>query len=191
MKNERILVQSSSGKYAILCSSGVLRDAAHEIRKLGKFSRIHVVSSPKVWRAVGKGILRNFSKGGHIVLHLMNDAESAKNLATAEKLHRSLVRAGIDRHSLLIAVGGGVVGDVAAFELPPASAASLSSKSPPPLSLKSTPPSAAKPASTSPKAKISSARSTPPVSSSLIPPPSKLSPIANSAAAWPKSSSTA
>ena len=45
----------------------------------------------------------------------MNDAEAAKNLATAEKLHRSLVRAGVDRRSLLIAVGGGVVGDVAGF----------------------------------------------------------------------------
>jgi 3-dehydroquinate synthase len=45
----------------------------------------------------------------------MNDAESAKNLRTVEKLSRSLVRGGIDRHSLIIAVGGGVVGDVAGF----------------------------------------------------------------------------
>ncbi len=45
----------------------------------------------------------------------MDDAESAKNLSTVEKLSRSLVRAGIDRHALIIAVGGGVVGDVAGF----------------------------------------------------------------------------
>jgi 3-dehydroquinate synthase len=48
-------------------------------------------------------------------MHLMDDAESAKNLQTVEKLSRSLIRAGIDRHSLIIAVGGGVVGDVAGF----------------------------------------------------------------------------
>ncbi len=115
MKNKRILVQSSSGEYAILCGSGLLRAATHEIRRLGKFSRIHIVSSPKVWHAVGKGIPRSFSNNGQFQSHLMNDAESAKNLTTAEKLHRSLVRAGIDRHSLLIAIGGGVVGDVAGF----------------------------------------------------------------------------
>ncbi|MGC2530398.1 MAG: 3-dehydroquinate synthase [Candidatus Acidiferrum sp.] len=115
MKNKRIQVKSSAGEYSVVCGFGVLRNAATEIRRLGNFSRIHIVSSPKVWRAVGKGIVRNFSKNGHTESHLMDDAESAKNLATAEKLHRSLVRAGIDRHSLLIAVGGGVVGDVAGF----------------------------------------------------------------------------
>lgn len=115
MNPTRIPVQSSSGEYSIVCGSGILRDAENQLLALGKFSSIHVVSSPNVWRALGKGIARGFSKNGHIQSHLMNDAESAKNLLTAEKLHRSLVRAGIDRHSLLIAVGGGVVGDVAGF----------------------------------------------------------------------------
>ena len=60
-------------------------------------------------------MVRSFSKNGRVESHLINDAEAAKNLATAEKLSRSLVRAGIDRHALIIAVGGGVVGDVAGF----------------------------------------------------------------------------
>lgn len=115
MIHKRIAVKSSAGEYSIVCGTGVLLNAAIEIRRLGDFSSIHIVSSPKVWRAVGKGIARCFTKNGNLQSHLMNDAESAKNLSTAEKLHRSLVRAGIDRHSLLIAVGGGVVGDVAGF----------------------------------------------------------------------------
>jgi 3-dehydroquinate synthase len=115
MTIKRIAVQSSAGEYAVVCGAGALRSAADEILRLGEFSRIHVVSSPKVWRALGKGITRSFSKNGNVQSHLMNDAEAAKNLSTAEKLSRSLVRAGIDRHSLLIAVGGGVVGDVAGF----------------------------------------------------------------------------
>lgn len=115
MKIKRIPVQSSAGAYSIVSGSGALRHLAAETRRLGKFSRSHVVSSRKVWRAVGKSILRALGRNGASRLHLMNDAESAKNLQTAEKLHRSLVRGGIDRHSLLIAVGGGVVGDVAGF----------------------------------------------------------------------------
>jgi len=115
MKKKRILVNSSAGRYSIVCGEGVLRDAANEIRKLGEFSRIHIVSSPKVWRAVGKSVLKCLRLKAPHATHLMNDAESAKNLLTVEKLSRSLVRAGIDRHSLIIAVGGGVVGDVAGF----------------------------------------------------------------------------
>jgi 3-dehydroquinate synthase len=115
MKNKRIEVNSSAGRYAIVCGAGVLRDAANEIRKLGKFSRIHIVSSPKVWRAVGKSVQRGLGSKSIHATHLMDDTESAKNLFTLEKLSRSLVRSGIDRHALIIAVGGGVVGDVAGF----------------------------------------------------------------------------
>ena len=46
---------------------------------------------------------------------LIDDAEGAKNLSTVERACRQLVRAGADRRSLLVAVGGGVVGDVAGF----------------------------------------------------------------------------
>jgi 3-dehydroquinate synthase len=46
---------------------------------------------------------------------LFDDREAAKNLSTVENVCRRLVRAGADRHALLIAVGGGVVGDVAGF----------------------------------------------------------------------------
>ncbi|HMD40119.1 MAG TPA: 3-dehydroquinate synthase [Candidatus Acidoferrum sp.] len=115
MKNKRISVRSSAGEYSIVCGEGVLRDAASEIRKLGKFSRIHIVSSPKVWRAVGKSVQRSLGTKNIHATHFMDDAESAKNLFTLEKLSRSLVRAGIDRHSLIIAAGGGVIGDVAGF----------------------------------------------------------------------------
>jgi 3-dehydroquinate synthase len=76
---------------------------------------VQVVSSPKVWRAVGKSVQRglHLSRGGSV--HLFNDAELAKNLRSVERIARSLCRAGADRQSLVVAVGGGVVGDVAGF----------------------------------------------------------------------------
>ena len=115
MKMKRILVKSSAGPYSILSGVGVIRRASQEIAGLGRFSSIHVVSSPKVWHAVGKSIQRGLrlSKSGSI--HLFNDAEATKNLRSVEEITRSLCRAGADRKSLVIAVGGGVVGDVAGF----------------------------------------------------------------------------
>lgn len=46
---------------------------------------------------------------------IMPDGERAKNLAQLEKLGAKLMSYGADRHSILVALGGGVVGDVGGF----------------------------------------------------------------------------
>ncbi len=115
MKPKRISVNSSAGKYTIVCGTGVLHRALKEIARLGKFSSAQIVSSPKVWRAVGKDVHGNFDSRHRSTVHLMNDAETRKNVRTVESICRKLVHSGADRESLLVAVGGGVIGDVAGF----------------------------------------------------------------------------
>ena len=115
MKITRNRVQSSAGPYSVVAGVGVIGHAAREIAKLGRFSSVHIVSSPQVWRAAGKTVKRGLRLSLRNALHLFNDAESAKHLGTVERIARSLCRAGADRKSLIIAVGGGVVGDVAGF----------------------------------------------------------------------------
>jgi 3-dehydroquinate synthase len=115
MKMKRILVKSFAGPYSVVAGAGVIRRAAREIAALGRFSSFHVVSSPKVWRAVGKSVQRGLRLSKNSAVHLFDDAESAKNLRSVEHIARSLCRAGADRKSLVVAVGGGVVGDVAGF----------------------------------------------------------------------------
>lgn len=115
MKIKRITVKSSAGPYSVVAGLGVIRHARKEITTFGRFSSVHIVSSPKVWHAAGKKVQRGLRLFNRSAIHLFNDAESAKNLQSVEHIARSLSRAGADRKSLLIAVGGGVVGDVAGF----------------------------------------------------------------------------
>ncbi len=115
VKIKRISVKSSAGPYSIVSGAGVIRRAAREVAALGRFSSVHIVSSPKVWRAVGETVHSGLRLSKRSPVHLFDDAESAKNLRSVEHLTRSLCRAGADRKSLLVAVGGGVVGDVAGF----------------------------------------------------------------------------
>ncbi len=115
MKMKRISVKSSAGPYSVISGAGAIHHAAREIAALGRFSSVHVVSSPKVWRAVAKTVQPGLRLSKVSAIHLFNDAESAKNLRSVEQIARSLCRAGADRQSLLVAVGGGVVGDVAGF----------------------------------------------------------------------------
>jgi 3-dehydroquinate synthase len=115
MKPKRISVDSAAGKYHIVCGTDVLHHAVKEIAALGRFSGVHIISSPKVWRAVGKSIPSELVTRNSSEVHLMNDAETLKNLRTVESISRDLVRSGADRKSLIVAVGGGVTGDVAGF----------------------------------------------------------------------------
>jgi 3-dehydroquinate synthase len=115
MKIKRISVKSLAGRYAVVAGTGVIGHTAREISALGRFSSVHVVTSPKVWHALGKIVQRGLRLPSRNSIHLLNDAEPAKNLRNLEHIARSLCRAGADRQSLLIAVGGGVVGDVAGF----------------------------------------------------------------------------
>jgi 3-dehydroquinate synthase len=107
-----IRVRAAAGDYAVLCADGLLKHAGSEVSRLGKFSSVHVVTSPKVMRALNSKVKRAFPPHQ---LHLFDDAEAAKTLDSVEAISRKLVRAGADRKSLLVAVGGGVVGDVVGF----------------------------------------------------------------------------
>lgn len=52
---------------------------------------------------------------GEISVFTFNAGEENKNLATVQKLYETLIMEGLDRKSLLIALGGGVVGDLTGF----------------------------------------------------------------------------
>ncbi len=111
---KKIKVRSASGTYEILCGRGVATRSARAVARLAEHSAVFLISSPRVWKHLGARIERIF-KGVHRATILFDDREAAKNLSTVEKACRQLVRAGADRRSLLVAVGGGVVGDVAGF----------------------------------------------------------------------------
>lgn len=73
-----------------------------------------VISSPPVWRHWGARVENLLGTVTRATI-LIDDGETAKNLVTFERACRDLVRAGADRKTLIVAVGGGVVGDVAGF----------------------------------------------------------------------------
>ncbi len=109
-----IRVSSRSGSYDVLCARGALT----RVRLLAARSDMHApivfISSPRVWSHWGRKIAgksRSSSDRGI----LFDDSESAKRLSTVEEISRALIALGADRHSTLVAVGGGVVGDVAGF----------------------------------------------------------------------------
>ena len=110
----RIRIDSTRGKYAVVCSRGTVSRAPELIGEHRRHGEIFFLSSPRVWNYWGRKLTAK-SRGQRSAIILFDDSEPAKRLATVEKIARALVSLGADRDATLVAVGGGVVGDVAGF----------------------------------------------------------------------------
>ncbi len=75
--------------------------------------RVFVITSPEIWALWGMALCASFAEPP--VALFLAAGETHKTLASAEKLLRQMVEAGGDRSSLVIAFGGGIVGDVGGF----------------------------------------------------------------------------
>jgi 3-dehydroquinate synthase len=77
-----------------------------------KASRYVFVSSPLVWKFHGRAMAKAVPKTDVI---LLPDGEKFKQLSTASRAYESLIKLEADRGACIIAVGGGVIGDMAGF----------------------------------------------------------------------------
>lgn len=78
--------------------------------------RIVVISNAKVSGLYGKGVVRSLSRAGFKVgVHLIGDGERYKNLATLERALSFFAEFGLARTDAVVALGGGVIGDLAGF----------------------------------------------------------------------------
>jgi 3-dehydroquinate synthase len=112
---KQITVNTPSGAYAVISGHGIAARAGALLESLEPVSSVFLLSSPVVWRHWGRLVEKSLQRA-HATKHILfDDRESAKTLATVERLCRGLAQAGADRRSLIVALGGGVVGDVAGF----------------------------------------------------------------------------
>ena len=115
MSPRRIAIDSENGRYEVVYGAGVLPEAGSRIKSLLRNSGVFLLCSPRVarhWRRTLERALRSARLRRTIVF---DDREESKSISTVERVCRELVRAGADRRALLVAAGGGVVGDVAGF----------------------------------------------------------------------------
>ena len=112
---QTIRVDTPSARYEVFAGSGLLETLAPRIEKaVGKLPRrIFVVTSPEIWALWGERLAASFPEPP--VTLFLAAGEKHKTMRSVEMLLREMVRAGGDRGSLLIAFGGGIVGDVGGF----------------------------------------------------------------------------
>src|ERR1700683_679409 len=109
-------VATPSHSYEVLIGSGLLARAGECLCKILENRRVFVVTVSPVRRRWANILLKSLAASGIEADVLeMPDGERSKRLTTLEKLAEKLVQQGADRGAALIALGGGVVGDVTGF----------------------------------------------------------------------------
>ena len=112
---QTIRVETPTAKYEVVAGSGLLETLAPRIeRAIGRLPRrVFVLTSPSIWALWSERFLASFREPPTALF--LPAGEKFKTMASVERLAREMLRAGADRGSLLIAFGGGIVGDMGGF----------------------------------------------------------------------------
>jgi 3-dehydroquinate synthase len=109
-----IQIQTASANYPVYVGSELLASLGKRLRKIHA-ARVFVLTSPAIWSLWGKQLLSSFPKDHSPTVLFLAPGEQHKRLASLERLATELSTAGADRSSVLLAFGGGIVGDAGGF----------------------------------------------------------------------------
>ncbi|MFZ5880718.1 MAG: 3-dehydroquinate synthase [Chloroflexota bacterium] len=112
----RYHVRSMGAGYDILAQEGALGQIGAMLKSRGLNGPTLVVSDTNVAPLYAEQVMDSLRAAGYATSQLVIPAgEAFKNLETVASLWRGFLEAGLDRKSTVIALGGGVVGDLAGF----------------------------------------------------------------------------
>ena len=113
---KRVKVKLGSKSYNIHIGSGMLSQAGHWLRELGFAGKLVVITNPIVESLYGETLQQGLTQDGFTVAALqVPDGEEQKSLETAGNLYLELSSCFTERTTPILALGGGVIGDLAGF----------------------------------------------------------------------------
>ena len=112
MKPIQIDVSSDSRAYQVHIGEGLLDNLGVLLDAAGASKNRFLVSSPTVWKSHGQFIEKTITSNQ---VTLIPDGERSKTTLTVGKVYEALIQASADRTATIVAIGGGVIGDMVGF----------------------------------------------------------------------------
>ena len=113
---ERVEVDLGAKSYKILIGEDVMPNLGESIRKLVPGERLLLVTNPTVRKLYGEKVLSSLEQAGFMVtVDEVPDGEQSKSMEMAQRLYDSAFNARLDRQCGIVALGGGVIGDLTGF----------------------------------------------------------------------------
>jgi 3-dehydroquinate synthase len=113
---QKIRVELGERSYNILIDRNILCGLGEELERFAFGRRIAIVSNPTVFGLYGSVVSGSLSAAGFEPFEIIvPDGEEFKNMESVGRIYEALLQTRLDRKSAVIALGGGVVGDIAGF----------------------------------------------------------------------------
>lgn len=111
-----LTVELADRSYPIIVEPGLLAGIPSRLPEITGARRLLLVSHPDLMARYGEDLLKALRAGGYdVCVASIPAGERSKSLAMTARLYRELAAAGLDRHGAVLALGGGVIGDLAGF----------------------------------------------------------------------------
>ena len=113
---KKLKVRLNSHSYEIHIGSGGLRHTGHQLKEKGFAGKVIIITNPVVKKLYGNALKQGLTGDGFEVIFLeVPDGEEQKSLETAGRLYHELSSHYAERTTPILALGGGVIGDLAGF----------------------------------------------------------------------------
>lgn len=113
---EKVTVKLGERSYDILIGSGLLPKVGSLMSRMGLGRRAMIVTNPGIADLYASLLLDSLRESGFSpFVEEIPDGEESKSLHIVSRLYDRLIVRGMDRNSPIIALGGGVIGDLAGF----------------------------------------------------------------------------
>jgi 3-dehydroquinate synthase len=113
---KKLTVNLGNNSYDIQIGSGVLGQAGHELSERGFTGQAVIITNPLVNNLHGDRLRESLTQAGFTAsVLLVPDGEEQKSLTVAGRLYHELAEHYVERTTPILALGGGVIGDLAGF----------------------------------------------------------------------------
>ena len=111
----KLTVNLGADSYPIYIENNLLSRSASYIREIFSGRRIMIISDDHVYPLYGNKLTEQLSRDYDCRRLILPHGEATKDFQTLPAVYTALLEAKISRSDLIIALGGGVIGDLAGF----------------------------------------------------------------------------
>ncbi len=110
------MVVTSGGAYPVSVGYGVLDSLGTKLKDAGLSGSVSIISDDNVYKIYGKRVEKIIKDAGYEVgSYIVPAGEQSKSLDAVVKIYDWMVERRVERGSAVVALGGGVIGDLAGF----------------------------------------------------------------------------
>jgi len=109
-------IETASASYPVFVGWGLLDKLGEKMKQAGLSGAANIISDETVFSIYGERVKRTLGKAGFAVnCCVVPPGETTKNIAQAVKIYDFLIEHRVERNDVIVALGGGMIGDLAGF----------------------------------------------------------------------------